>query len=233
MTWFAVDDRFPTHPKVFALEEFAVHDSALALWLKAGSWACSQTSQAMTGLIPRHMLTKFGVNDPDECAAALVDVGLWDVVDAGWRFHDWDEWNGPGARQNRSKAVSRRSSHKHRIVKCERGEHSDECPTTDLDGNDRTCPARAGKQSDTVADEVSGEPPLQRPVPSRPVPARPEVTSLAVTLTNGPASDPVTPRDVTGSHGDHLVCPVCETSVGSDIAALFDGAHPGCLPAAS
>jgi hypothetical protein len=28
-----------------------------------------------------------------DCASALVNVGLWDEIDGGYRFHDWGDWN--------------------------------------------------------------------------------------------------------------------------------------------
>jgi hypothetical protein len=90
MTWFKVDDGFWAHPKCVAAPP-----AALALWVRAGSWSASQLTD---GAVPRVVLGMLGGKTRD--AAALVDVGLWEETDAGWRFHGWDATN-PRARRSR------------------------------------------------------------------------------------------------------------------------------------
>ena len=56
-----------------------------ALWVTSLSWCIDQ--EATEGLVPHHMLRRLD-GSPAE-AKRLVEVGLWDVEEEGWRFHDW------------------------------------------------------------------------------------------------------------------------------------------------
>lgn len=81
MSWFRVDDRLATHPKVFAAS-----NAAMGLWVRAGSWSMG----AMTdGEIPRAIVRMLGT---ERQAAQLVAAGLWEKSPEGWRFHEWVEW---------------------------------------------------------------------------------------------------------------------------------------------
>lgn len=82
MPWFKVDDGFWSHPKCLALPA-----PSLALWVRAGSWSAQQMTD---GVVPRTALPMLGAKPKD--AAVLVDVGLWETTDVGWRFHDWDAY---------------------------------------------------------------------------------------------------------------------------------------------
>lgn len=193
MTWFAVDDRFPTHAKVYELRQFPHHDSALALWLMAGAWCSGQDGHNFTGFVPSHMVNVWGVSSPQDAAQALVDVGLWEARDGGWWFHDWSVWNGPEAKHNRSKEQTRARQQAHRIKMCEEAGddltlHNASCPTTDMDGNPRRCPLRDSKRSDS---EGLGK------CSTQPDPSRPEVTLPAVTRSGRSLNIEVTPSHVT------------------------------------
>ena len=82
MTWFKVDDGFNTNPKTAMLS-----DAATALWIRAGSWSCSQLTD---GFIPRDMLPFF--RKTEETAIELVEAGLWEESEKGWNFHDWSDY---------------------------------------------------------------------------------------------------------------------------------------------
>lgn len=92
MAWFKVDDKLPTHPK--ALNAGL---KSMGLWAMCGAWAMSQETD---GFIPRSAVTMLGGTRND--AARLVNAGLWDVVEDGWRFHDWAEYQ-PTAASLRAK----------------------------------------------------------------------------------------------------------------------------------
>lgn len=79
MAWFKVDDKLHSHPK-----RHRAGLRAMGLWVVAGSWCGDQLTD---GLVPRDMLAALGGRPAD--AKALVDAGLWEAVDGGWRFHDW------------------------------------------------------------------------------------------------------------------------------------------------
>ncbi|QCQ57575.1 hypothetical protein SEA_WARREN_42 [Microbacterium phage Warren] len=82
MTWFKVDDAFWAHPKTLALS-----DSALALWLRAGSY-CAQ--QLTDGHVRREALPMLRGNE--FAADDLVDSGLWHETPTGYEFHDWAKY---------------------------------------------------------------------------------------------------------------------------------------------
>ena len=86
MSWFKVDDQLWGHPKA-AEAGF----EALGLWCMAGSWSSAYKTG---GLITRDALARLVKSPPRRAKLAriLVDVGLWEVVDEGWRFHDWDHF---------------------------------------------------------------------------------------------------------------------------------------------
>jgi hypothetical protein len=79
MPWFKVDDAFWSHPKCVAAPA-----TALALWLRAGSWSAQQLTD---GHVPAHVLSMLGGRKRD--AVCLVSVGLWLESGTGWQFHDW------------------------------------------------------------------------------------------------------------------------------------------------
>lgn len=96
ITWFKVDDGFWAHPKTLLIS-----DSAIALWLKAGTWA----SQMLTdGCVPTTSLGVFGATR--EHAGELVEVGLWDADPRGYRFHDWEHYQ-PSAAVEKQKRADR------------------------------------------------------------------------------------------------------------------------------
>jgi hypothetical protein len=88
VTWFRVDDKFHGHPKVKGLKA----KDPLSLWLLCGSY-CSDHPK-LKGRVPRHVAADFAGSEASavRLAAALVARGLWENVDGGWTFHDWDQY---------------------------------------------------------------------------------------------------------------------------------------------
>lgn len=105
MTWFKVDDKLHGHPKWWALSP-----NAKALWTTAGSWSSSYKTDGIVldgqvpilapqvGLTPRATRT---------AAAELVGAGMWAVVDGGWAFHNWTDFNPLRAQQDKEAAIER------------------------------------------------------------------------------------------------------------------------------
>lgn len=84
MTWFKVDDSFAFHRKIVAA------GSALTLWVRAGAW-CAQ--QLTDGRVPDEMVSLLGPKrGAERDASRLVEVGLWERVDGGFQFHDWQDY---------------------------------------------------------------------------------------------------------------------------------------------
>ena len=208
MSWAAVCDRFWQHPKVLELRESEHHDTAVALWALAVSYVCGNEKIVLTGEVPRLVPASLGLSgDVLAAAAALVEVGLWEVIpDKGWRFHDWDQWNGPEAKHNRQKEQSRARTHKYRFNKCQGGSHSKDCPMTDLDGNPWACPKRNREQTGTTSTRTTRSPnAVPAPGPPTETPrhaaSRDAGTGRAGTGRDGPGAptkEPV-PRHTDGS----------------------------------
>ncbi len=79
MASFRVDDVLSDHPKVLA-----AGNAAMGLWVRAGAWSMRHLTD---GFIPDAVAALHGTSRE---ATALVDSGLWIVVDGGYLFHAWD-----------------------------------------------------------------------------------------------------------------------------------------------
>lgn len=77
--WFKVDDGFSVHPKAIL-----AGNAACGLWVRAGSWSMQQLTD---GFVPEHVLPMLGTAKE---AQRLVEACLWQRVDGGWRFHEWE-----------------------------------------------------------------------------------------------------------------------------------------------
>jgi hypothetical protein len=82
IAWFKVDDQLAFHPKVLM-----AGNSAMGLWVRAGSWSGAHLTQ---GLLPAGMVATLGAHVRD--ARKLVEVGLWEKVNAGYQFKDWCDY---------------------------------------------------------------------------------------------------------------------------------------------
>lgn len=108
--WAKIDDKLWMHPKWINLP-----DSAKALWVTALSYcACYETD----GHVPSKTLSILCPNKRrDRVASVLVKSGLWDPIDDGYVFHDWEHYQPTKARKdaerkdkrNRMRALRARS----------------------------------------------------------------------------------------------------------------------------
>lgn len=106
MTWFKVDDAFWAHPKTLALS-----DSALALWLRAGSY-CAQ--QLTDGHVRREALLMLRGNE--FAADDLVDAELWHETKDGYVFHDWEKYQPTRAKVEAERDAWRERQNRHRGI---------------------------------------------------------------------------------------------------------------------
>lgn len=87
MSWVRYDDGFHDHPKV--AEVIFSCPEALALHLLANTWTSrNRRGGFIPAAIPRRLM---GCDQP-RAIDALVAAGLWEAVEGGWRFHDWDAY---------------------------------------------------------------------------------------------------------------------------------------------
>ena len=81
MAWFKVDDRLWSHPKWLGLPI-----EAKALWVSAGSYCAMHETdgeiscQTLAIVLPNSRHTR--------AANALVEAGLWERTNDGYRFHE-------------------------------------------------------------------------------------------------------------------------------------------------
>lgn len=101
MPWAKVDDKLHAHPKAAkaGLE-------ALGLHLLAMSWVAGYQTD---GFVP----WDFVLQKADEALVErLVNAGMWEPVDDGFRIHDWLDYN-PSKAQAKRLAKAKQISGKH------------------------------------------------------------------------------------------------------------------------
>ena len=86
MPWVRLDDGFHAHPKLAALGERTL--PAVGLYTLALTWSSTYLTD---GLVPDGQLRRLGGSKA--LASALVDAGLWERVEGGWRIHDFLDYN--------------------------------------------------------------------------------------------------------------------------------------------
>lgn len=98
MSWLKICDSFTEHAKVVLLS-----DAALAFWLRCACWLQRQENQYLNGMVPRSLVHVAGQTTRSKAlklagelvaanAAGTKVHGLWEPVDGGWRFHDWNDY---------------------------------------------------------------------------------------------------------------------------------------------
>lgn len=96
---FAVDDDFPTSPKLESIEDWRTQALAVACWTLLGA-ACRKRGNggAVSRALLDGVLHRWPKKERLRAAEALVaatgdsDQGLWVANDRGWQFHDWEVW---------------------------------------------------------------------------------------------------------------------------------------------
>lgn len=139
MTWLKLDDSFPSHPKVVGLSDaaFRLHVTALCY--------CGQ--HLTDGLVPKSATRTMGAFRPP-VIAALVDAGLWAVVDEGWQINGFLDYN-----PSRAKVEADRASAKERMDRVRANKRR-------TSGEVRSTPARPdpkGLGTESVFTSVVGE----------------------------------------------------------------------------
>ncbi|WP_326646085.1 hypothetical protein OG884_15650 [Streptosporangium sp. NBC_01755] len=94
MAWARIDDAFDDNAKVLALLEHDDGVTAVGLWTLCLAWAHRNTRRGgkAPGVIPASLPRRYLGPQGKAMAALLVEVGLWDVLDGGWKFHDFEQY---------------------------------------------------------------------------------------------------------------------------------------------
>lgn len=119
MPWFRVDDNFAFHRKAVRAS-----NAALGLWVRAGAWAMAQLTD---GEIPAEIVRMLGT---EKQAEQLVACGLWERTRAGWRFHEWAEWQPSKAKLESERAATRERVARARDTARARRDRADAAPTS-------------------------------------------------------------------------------------------------------
>jgi hypothetical protein len=165
VTWFRVDDGFWGHEKVTSLS-----DSALALWVQAGSWTARYRKD---GSLPRDICKRLGRKT--KAISELVECGLWVETTDGYAFHDFDQWQKHIATQDESKeqaAERQRKARMSRVTPNQRHEKAEETVTRDLVLPLLSDPILPVPSDARVRANGAGEPDQERP-PPEPEPPNP------------------------------------------------------------
>jgi hypothetical protein len=101
MTWFKVDDKFPTHRKVLSIPRGPRRLSAIGAWTLAGAWVSGSSHD---GQVPIYVLDDLGITA--KVAADLVSAGLWEVADGGYLVHDYLDFNPSKDQVDRDRAAA-------------------------------------------------------------------------------------------------------------------------------
>jgi len=97
MTWFKVDDGWWSNPDTLELSL-----AACGLWSKAGSYCGHRKSPFVSKQAVRML------GGTPKLASELVAVGYWDVVEGGWQFHNWEEYQPDDAERDKWRERKRR-----------------------------------------------------------------------------------------------------------------------------
>ena len=129
MVWARFDDQYPDHPKV-------IEAGPLAAWLNVCA-ICYASRYLTDGFIPAGQIRKLAdLDNPMRLVEKLVEVGLWERSEGGFRVHDYLEYN-PSREKvlaereaARRRMNSRRSAEVRPNIERTNGDGSDELPVT-------------------------------------------------------------------------------------------------------
>jgi 5-methylcytosine-specific restriction endonuclease McrA len=105
LPWLKIDDKLHGHPKWTRCTS-----EAKALWITVGSWCASYKTD---GIVRAHDLALLAPSvgmtpaKARKAAADLVSNEMWVVLDDGWAFHNWTDFNPSRAQQADTDAVER------------------------------------------------------------------------------------------------------------------------------
>lgn len=101
VTWFKVDDKMGSHPKVLTIPR-KQRPQVMGLWLLGGIWCAGQLTN---GALPRYMLAELGGSPL--LAETLVLVGLWEKTEDGYQYHDWADYQPTREQVENDRAAAR------------------------------------------------------------------------------------------------------------------------------
>lgn len=198
MTWHRTDDGFPEHPKCDALALHFGNDwqhlnLAFALWHHLGCDCAARRTDGAFQAARAYRVMRAPRRAVDVALAGLVAVGLLEVTDSGFTFHDWAEYQPTRAQLDAERVQKTQRQARWRAGK----------PTTETAGNkgnrdgvDGHVDASTHPHVDASVDGAVD------PAPSRPVPARTQIPPCAPPLGEGSEPKPSAAGALTPSAAD-------------------------------
>jgi hypothetical protein len=184
MPWGKMDDKFHRHQKVRALRRDKAGREALGVWVFWWSW-CLDDSE-LTGFVPRDELSASDL----KAAEVLVRVELWDKVEGGFQFHNFEKWN-----PKREQVEAKREADRRRIAGKRGGSRENVARDTarDIDASRARHDGDVARDNDASRENVAREshpraspspsPSRSQPTPPpSPVPAQPAPPSVTEVL---------------------------------------------------
>lgn len=103
MAWGRISDDFHDNDKVTNLTVDIEGLAAIGLWTLALSWV--RADHRRRGVVPPGIVARLGAGHGKQLASLLLQVGLWEDVEGGSHFHDFDDIYHPeGLSEKRSAA---------------------------------------------------------------------------------------------------------------------------------
>lgn len=150
MPWMKVDDGLHATRKVVRIPRRR-RMAAMGLWIIAASWSAANLTD---GCLDDHEVDELG--GTSEQAQWLVDVGLWERTDTGYRFHDWSDYQ-----PTRAEVLAKREA------EAERKRQARQRPRGQRADSDRTNDGRRADTDGAPAGQVAES---EHPDPTRPDP---------------------------------------------------------------
>jgi hypothetical protein len=153
-----MDDKFHRNRKVRELRSSKGGKEALGDWAFWWSWCLDDPE--LTGIVPFAELKGSELKS----AELLVKAGLWDRVDVGYRFHDFDEYN-----QTIDRIKKKREADRARVAAKRSAGHDEESES--VASESQATNLRVASESQVSRPTVASESRLARdPGPARPGP---------------------------------------------------------------
>lgn len=175
MVWFKVDDSLPSAKDVLAIPR-KFRCSAVGLWTMAGAWCSNQLTD---GFVPEYLPEEFA-SDWESLTEWLVKATLWEAVEGGWRFVNWEKWN-----PSRESVMEKRAAEAERKASWREAKKAKKSPVPHVSQRDNS--VRPNGTSASVPHVSQECPVLPVPDPTRPdpintvVPAQPELHVVKAT----------------------------------------------------
>lgn len=155
VTWGRMDDKFHRNKKVRKLRRQKGGREALGVWAFWWSWCLDDPD--LTGVVPISEL-----DEADKKAALLlVAAELWEVVDVGYVYHDFHEYN-----PTKSQREAKKEADRERVSAKRKG------ISTDVARDSQASPSRVASESQASRSNVASES-HPRAIPSHPIPSQP------------------------------------------------------------